>query len=411
MTEQVTNEWDLFDDDDYELSDIFLNFGWDIVPGLPDELGLDDDRFGTMRHIVAALIVAVELSKNITYSRRKENYTGKRRCNGRGYTYRRVLAAVDKLEKTGYIWKFDAPSRPPRMGRKGIQSIISATPKLVEACRDVVIVPVQHECIHLNSESEKRIDYEETSITSEMRLELQSINSVMRAIKFNVAMEGAIESNRHIIIPHTASRSQQRRDIVIPNVGPHVNRIFCRESFDRGGRLYGPWQGIPKKYRKDMTINGEPTAEPDFKSLHPKLAYALAGCPVRADDDLYDTDWRFDRGEYKYALLITLNARHPHNAIHAIKKRLSCDLKKARDLYDEVCTRNWQIEKFIAKDKGVELQKKDSEIALAVIKACHKDCIPVLPIHDSFIVPQRHEQKTLEHMDKAWSEFINTDTF
>lgn len=411
MIDQITNEFDLFEDQDLKYNDVFLSFCWDIVPGLPEQLCLDDDRYGTMRSIIAALVVAYELGKAVTYSRRKDAYTGKRRCSGLGYTYRKILPCIDILEQHGYIFRRDAPSCPPRTGRKGIQSTIAATPRLIERCQDLNIVPVQHKCIHLNTDSEKRVDYRDTSITAEMRKEVQSINSDMSTVDFNIAMDGVAKSDRHIIIPHVTARSQRRRDILIPYGRPHVSRIFCRESFDCGGRLYGPWQGIPKKYRASMTINGEPAVEPDFKSLHPKLAYALAGCPVRADDDLYDTDGRFERDEYKYALLITLNARHPQNAIHAIKKQLSCTLTKARDLYDEVCIRNWQIEKFIAKDKGVELQKTDSEIALAVIKACHNDGIPVLPIHDSFLVPQRYEQRTLEHMDRAWDEFINTDTF
>lgn len=104
--------------------DIFLNFCWDLLPGLPEQLCLADNQYGTMRSIVAALIVGYDLGKPITYSRRKDSYTGKRRCGGLGFTYRKILHCIDILGQCGYIIRRDAPSLPPNKGRKGVQSTI-----------------------------------------------------------------------------------------------------------------------------------------------------------------------------------------------------------------------------------------------------------------------------------------------
>ncbi|MGU3326934.1 hypothetical protein ACLBXB_08325 [Methylobacterium mesophilicum] len=388
-----------------------LDFSLDIVPGLPEQLGLKDNQHGTMRMIVAALLDAAERGKAVAYSRRKTSYSGKRRYGGRGFTYARIIKGVQILVDAGYVYSWIAPACSPREGRQGVQSTICATPKLIKVCKNIKIISVQHECIWLNGLTKKRINYQETELTSAMRSDIQEINLIMSTVDFNIAMDGVERNDRHIIIPHVTGKPHKQVNILIPYRDPRIRRTFCRESFECGGRLYGPWQGIPKGYRKRMTINGEPTAEPDFKSMHPKLAYGMAGCPLKGDFDIYDVDESINPKHYKYSLLIALNAGHPCEAIHAIQKKLSCTFKYAGGLYDEVGIRNWQIEKFIAKDKGVELQRIDSEIALEVIKACHRDGIPVLPVHDSFIVPERCEKETKKHMDRAWSKFVDTDSF
>ena len=66
-----------------------------------------------------------------------------------------------------------------------------------------------------------------------------------------------------------------------------LRRIFAKGRLDRGGRFYGAWwEYIPKNFRRYVTINGQPTVEVDFKEIHPRLLYALAG--VTPPDDLYD---------------------------------------------------------------------------------------------------------------------------
>ena len=58
--------------------------------------------------------------------------------------------------------------------------------------------------------------------------------------------------------------------------------------FDQVGRLWGGfWQGLKKDRRGNLLIDGEPIADLDFVSLHPRLAYHHLGreCP---SGDLYD---------------------------------------------------------------------------------------------------------------------------
>jgi hypothetical protein len=69
-------------------------------------------------------------------------------------------------------------------------------------------------------------------------------------------------------------------------------RIFATggpNGFDSHGRLYGGhiggWhQGLSKEKRHLICINGEPVADLDYSSMHPRLAYAEAGAePPQGD--------------------------------------------------------------------------------------------------------------------------------
>ena len=408
LNNQITDEFDLTDDEDYVNDDRMLGLKWDVDPALLEKLNLTNDKYGVMRSIIAELIVASETDQAIAYSRRRPFYTGRQRYHGRGFTYARIIKAVNILAKAGYVHNWIAPARSPKKGRKGTQSTIYAMPKLIDACQGYAVRPVQHECIWQRDEDGNWIHYSDTSNTNEMRDELRTINDVMKKIKIDVSMDGVRRTDNHIIIPHTSSKTKELIEIAIPYTEPQLRRVFCRSSFELGGRLYGPWQNMPKYARGLLTINGEPTAEPDFSSLHPNIAYAFAGYFLDKDYDIYEQRGSSERKSYKLALIICMNARNPDGAKHAIKKKLKCSLKEATSIYNEAIEHNHLIKEFIAADKGVEFQKIDSELALQVIKSCQKNGIPILPVHDSFIVPKRFKEQTEEYMADAWSNFLRT---
>ncbi|MCJ2101933.1 hypothetical protein [Methylobacterium sp. E-046] len=386
-----------------EQRDYILGFNYNVSESLTERLGLPKDKHGALLSIIAELLVAHEQGKAVSYSRRKVFYCGLKRYCGGGYTYARVLKWVSWLEEAGYIYNRIAPPRPPHEGERGTQSTMRATPKLLEACRGLLLTAVRRECLCLNGPDRKKLDYNETEETIAMRREVEEINSHLRDVQFDVRLDGVGKTERHICIPHRSSRTNEPMQLYIPHLEPSIRRVFCRASFDCGGRLFGPWQNIPKRQRQFMTINGELTVEPDYPSLHARLAYALSGCPLRINDDPYDVGGGFDREQGKYALLISFNARNERSAVYSIAAKLSLTYADAANLYQQVVVHNWPINQFLSKDKGVVLQKIDSDIAIKVMQACQRDGIPVLPVHDSFIVPQRAESLTREHMDRAWS--------
>ena len=179
-------------------------------------------------------------------------------------------------------------------------------------------------------------------------------------------------------------------------------RVFSRKSFDKGGRFYGPlYQSFPENTRRNIYINDEPTVELDFKALHIRMLYHEKDRPC--DGDPYtDCAGKKHRKIFKTALLVSINARTERKARRAIpeqlkKKGIALDypldqiiptIKKAHPC----------IAEFLCSDKGIELQNKDSRIMNNILMRLLDQNIAGLPIHDSIIVQERHEQVLREIM-------------
>src|SRR5947207_812534 len=131
--------------------------------------------------------------------------------------------------------------------------------------------PPRHEqgraLIQVKDEHKQLIDFRDTERTDRMRHRLVEIN----------------EATSGLVIQLPDGVGEREGDLlwigdVCLNLG---NTSFYRTfniDFRHGGRLYGHWiQGVPKKLRKQLTINGEAVAEPDFEAHHITILYALEG--------------------------------------------------------------------------------------------------------------------------------------
>lgn len=393
--------------------DFQLGFHWNIDPYIVNKLGLSVDKRGVKRALIAELLIAHERRQKISYSRRPGFYSRRRRYCGGAYAFRGIISGVSELVKAGYAETWIAPPRPPRSGRQGTQSTLWATDKLIEACRGDPLWPGQIEAIWMRDLQGQVCDYLDDDRTRQMRTEVDHINRQMGYYQVDIDDVNIIRTEHYLIIPHVAKGSCNPSNVYIPNKKPYLRRVFCRASFDYGGRLYGPWQNIPKHYRKRLTINGEPVAEPDFKCLHAQLLYAVAGRSIDEAFDPYRADGDFDRLYGKLALLIGVNARTTQATIRALagaiqkhRKEDFLDISYAAAILRRVKQINDPIKQFIGSDQGVKLQKIDGDLAIQVIQACMKDNIPVLPVHDSFIVPERYKCRTEEHMARELAETI-----
>lgn len=384
-----------------------LGFNWAADRSIADRLGLQGVDKLALASIVGDLLVAAETGRAVSYSRNKNFYRGQQRYCGGAYTYANVIAGVNALESCGYIENWTAPARSPREGVQGVQSRMRAMPKLMEACQGLPVTrPANREAIWLRDANGRNVDYAETRAIDRMRKRLTRINADILSIEMGLPLPGVTQRAHHLVIPHVA-KTGNAVDIYIPNEALSVRRLFCRGSFHCGGRLYGPWQQIPSTLRPSITINGEPTVEPDFSSIHPRLAYAMAGRPLAPGEDPYVTG-DFPRDHGKLAVLVSLNAPTTSAAVGAIADELGMDRGYASRLLKAVKAKNPDIAHMLGTDAGVILQRRDSDIALDVIEACHRDGIRVLPVHDSFIVPAKHADRTREIMDRAWSEALRS---
>lgn len=191
-------------------------------------------------------------------------------------------------------------------------------------------------------------------------------------------------------------------------------------------------QGLSEAKRSQLTINGDSIVELDFKALHPHLLYAQNGHQLPPDFDPYNVELNSPelRPFLKECLLALLNAKggwvNPEgkrgyhrsaedNAEGGINRRIGENRKWRRLLKAQgITTARQIIELFIKahgpiahhffsdKETGLRVMNKDAAIALDVVKHFTGKNIPILPIHDSFVVQRQYREELYKVMEEAY---------
>ena len=280
-------------------------------------------------------------------------------------------------------------------GERGWQSSFAATPKLVEAWTDVPHVFDPHEVIQLKDADKNLIDYTDTRAIRRMRSELQAINEYLNAASINLSGSDITRTASHLIVDGAYYR---------PDTGG-LRRIFNRRSFSMGGRAYGWWQSLPKGRRSEIILNGEAVSEPDFHQFHASLLYAKRG--YRLEGDAYEVNG-FTRDQGKLAFNVALNAATRRGAIQALTDKPGWALSSSDTarLLKELVRRHPLIADDLNNDCGIVLMRLDSEITIDALKACMKEGIVALPVHDSMITAQRHASRVAELMEASASRHL-----
>jgi len=194
-----------------------------------------------------------------------------------------------------------------------------------------------------------------------------------------------------------------------------LHRVFNLESFACGGRFYGAGHlELPKEIRKQyIKINDNPTVELDFAALHIRMLYHLIGIPYMDDPYTVLCDSDEERKIFKLAQLIAINALDEELAIKAIrnafrKKWIKYDLtnKSIEKLLTRFKEAHHPIADFINTGKGRELQNMDSHITEIILVDLMNKNIPVLPVHDSYIVEKAYQGILAEKMVEAYEKVM-----
>jgi hypothetical protein len=334
-------------------------------------------------------VLAADTGRAVSFSRRKAHYVRRRRYYGPSYAYATVLAAVSDGVAAGLL-----DEQRARPGSRDRQSCFRATSRLCQLLKtsSPEYQPGQ-EAIWLRDSNGSLIDYQDNPLTHRLREEVEVINRQLQSIIVtfsgsDVRSEGnwwVIGGSHYFAAP------------------PRLRRVFSRASFDMGGRAYGPWQSLPSRHRAMMLINDEPTLEPDFVALHPSIIYALRG--VHFVGDPYETA-EFPRAHGKAGFNIALNAKSYSGARAAIARDLNLDTASATRLLRAITLKHRAVSDLFFSDAGVRLMRIDSDIALHTVTSCLIKGIPVLPVHDSFITPDRHAGQTAEIMEACFASYF-----
>jgi hypothetical protein len=198
-----------------------------------------------------------------------------------------------------------------------------------------------------------------------------------------------------------------------------LHRVFNQESWKLGGRFYGSEvQNLPKELRKYITLNGEPTVELDYSSMHVRMLYHLSGLEA-PDGDLYD--FGEDRDLNKLVALIVINCEPEHDEVRAVAAKFR-DSEKRKKLGDEILKHDYignLINDFkaahpaIAEDFcsgcGPNLQYRDSLIMEDLLKHFVGKGVPIIPVHDSLIVSVSYVDEARQVMKKVYKNHLGFD--
>lgn len=246
--------------------------------------------------------------------------------------------------------------------------------------------------------------YSDSSRTNQMRKEMECINDYLRQQRIGLD-----------ITPDEQEELRRKLGHDIDLTCIELHRCF-NDGFSRGGRLYGGWwQNIPRKYRATIVINGNKTAELDYKELHPRLAYAKLNA-ILPPGDMYDmprpqsfhckSQWRWLA---KKTLNTMLNASCSRDVVLAVQRtcnqsspKIKTDHTTIKSIMDALERKHYQIKQLFYTGAGLDFQYTDSEMAVEIMQALQAKGIPALPVHDSFVVEARHIGELHKAMENAF---------
>ena len=350
---------------------------------------------------VANLMVASQVSgeKWVFYSRDRNHYSSTvvRRYAPPWYTHRNVLNAVASLEAAGII----AHDRTAPSPFAKFRSRLRATTDFALRLRQLGaghLKRTPRELLILLNDRKSRVDYDETRHIARMRNDVRAHNAFL--------------ANHVIGLEHADSQLSPQGWIIVEDwaINPAIHcyfRVF-NGDFEHGGRWYGHWvQAIPRRYRPALTIGGAATVELDFRTCHPRLLCALAGLALPFADPQFDfySEAGADRASVKLAVNVMLNAPTSRVARLALASELRdrSDIDPsahARELMDAIAGQWPQLAHFWSSGIGLRFQNIDAEICARVQRALRRAGIPVLSIHDSFIVRSRNQSVLADAMEE-----------
>jgi hypothetical protein len=178
-------------------------------------------------------------------------------------------------------------------------------------------------------------------------------------------------------------------------------RVFNRGSFDQGGRFYGGWWQVIKKHaRPTITIDGQHTIEADFRGFNPAVLLAESGQPIPDDP---------------YSPIVGANApedlrEHAKATLAALLNSKTGTTEEPRDFdsarwgmtaegfRQKVLDAFPMVPAMLGTDKGLTLQRLESDLAEAIMLHFVRRGHAILPIHDAFIVQAHLERELVQVM-------------
>ena len=306
-----------------------------------------------------------------------------------------------RLPKVKYARKSRVRANPEFINMLERRASLNASHIQEHKSQELVILRPKGETLYGRQDTTgEDLKYTDTEETNRMRCQLEAYNE-------------ALKSSDIIIEPSSTILSEKTYNIT----NKKYRRVFNWGSFKLGGRYSGPWwQGMPKRVRQNILIDGEPTVECDFTAQHVHLMYHIAGHSYwdlfKAGDDPYSVEGYGPeyRGFFKQVFLkITSSKKKSGLNIGMGRWINNQDEYKGMDhktASADFISKHIRLVPFLyrkySETLSLELQNTDSYISEYVITELLKGGIIPLDIHDSFIVQRKHESRLRQVMIKGF---------
>lgn len=200
-----------------------------------------------------------------------------------------------------------------------------------------------------------------------------------------------------------------------------VLQSIFKEKFTWYGRLHTRGfrhpQGFSISEREELTINGDRIIELDYKALHPNLLYASEGIQYHSDPYSVVDEREEARRFLKHLLLAMINSKDIIQAEraanywlfknHSEREQLNViGISKARPFILKFIKAHKPISHYFfqGKDTGMRVMNKDAKIALDVVNHFIRQEIPIIPVHDSFIIQKQYGNELEQIMQKTYKK-------
>ena len=345
-------------------------------------------------------------SKLVYYSRRAETFTSDDIYLPPFLRYTNLMHAVDALTLAGFLESNRTPSRKSSFPCKGApQSTFGATDKLLAALHELglteeAIVRNQNAPVFILKDTEKKLEHynSNTPFIKSMITTIREYNAFLDLIDLTLDMT---RDEQRVMYEVMAGEGKPRSPVNFND--RHLRRIFNNSSFEQGGRWYGGWwQLIPSEYRSQLLIDGEETAELDYSGCFPRMLYHLDG-KNNQENDLYfikeladaaeaqGLSWESVRASIKKLTNILINAGPNHRIGKISGLTLPKGFKQPKKkVYPLIEKKHEDIAHWFRSGAGLQLMNRESAICEAILTEGVTRLIPVLPVHDSFVVQNRH---------------------
>lgn len=317
-----------------------------------------------------------------------------------GFPFKPKIRLVDALERGGFIiYKRGKPAQDKRHSR---QSRMRATEMLGAMLLEVGASPgsiaIQRPPVLIKDEQGTYREPKPSMRARDMARKVMRINEALLAQEVGLDLPAGMPSPR---TPNSRLPLDTTRRLVC--------RIFADQGLKLGGRFYRHWaQEMKREYRPYLTLNGEPTVELDFGCCHPSMLHAEVGLPARADAyELPGVPRDLAKAAFSVLLFHDREGTAPHAMFNSAKdKGFEITYEDGRKILAMMRAHHPAIENYFFKGHSLRLQYKDSCIAEEIMFSLIRDGIPFIPIHDSFVVPKRHESALGHYMNEAYCKHV-----